>query len=65
MQRGAILALGRVGTGHLLSCGELDSCKSLRRRQVMKKNPPELWIRATGLYGQSLTKVFFSRLKSF
>ncbi|WP_407174526.1 recombinase family protein [Bradyrhizobium sp. STM 3562] len=33
--------------------------KSFRLKQVMKKNPPELWIRATGLYEPIVDKSIF------
>ncbi|WP_051310735.1 recombinase family protein [Bradyrhizobium sp. Cp5.3] len=35
--------------------------KSFRLRQVMKKNPPELWIRATDLYEPIVDKSIFLR----
>lgn len=35
--------------------------KSFRLRQVMKKNPPELWIRATGLYEPIVDQSIFQK----
>jgi hypothetical protein len=35
--------------------------KSFKLKQVMKKNPPELWIRATGLYEPIVDRSIFDR----
>jgi hypothetical protein len=35
--------------------------KSFKLKQVMKKNPPELWIRATGLYEPIVDKSIFDK----
>jgi hypothetical protein len=35
--------------------------KSFRLKQVMKKNPPELWVRATGLFDPIVDKSIFLR----
>jgi DNA invertase Pin-like site-specific DNA recombinase len=35
--------------------------KSFRLKQVMKKNPPELWVRATGLFEPIVDKSIFSK----
>ncbi|MHC2462114.1 recombinase family protein [Bradyrhizobium embrapense] len=38
--------------------------KSFRLKQVMKKNPPELWVRATGLFEPMVDKSIFQRAQS-
>jgi DNA invertase Pin-like site-specific DNA recombinase len=38
--------------------------KSFRLKQVMKKNPPELWIRATGLFEPIVDKSIFNKAQA-